>query len=163
MLLASLLFSRPPTVSFIFSFFNRRFRLFYLLFFMSVIFLTFLHSHQIVNLWIRFCFCRELQIKTSMQSILDFVWSISNPFLTPSWGTGVRSQKRHICHFKVSSDKQKIQKILSAFFFKDPKSFLEKTANPGGLPLNTITHLSADNLDNQSKIWSVLLIHVFCR
>lgn len=117
MLLASLLFFRPPTVSFIFSFFNRRFRLFYLLFFMSVIFLTFLHSHQIVNLWIRFCFCRELQIKTSMQSILDFVWSISNPFLTPSWGTGVRSQKRHICHFKVSSDKQKIQKNIVSLFF----------------------------------------------
>lgn len=130
MLLASLLFFRPPTVSFIFSFFNRRFTLFYFVVVHVCYFLNFFTFTPIVNLWIRFCFCRELQIKASMQSILYFVWSISNPFLTPSWGTGVWSQKRHICHFKVSSDKQKIQKILSAFFLRIPKASSRKQQIP---------------------------------
>ena len=97
-----------------------------------VVFLTFSHLLQIENLRIRFCFCRGLQIKTSMQNnrFSTLFGQLPNVFLKPSWSTGVWSQKKQICHFKVQAVNKTSKKYCLPFCLRIPKASSRKQLSP---------------------------------
>lgn len=96
-----------------------------------VVFLTFLHLHHIENLRIRFkiCFCRGLQIKPSNIECNRFS-TLFGQLPTPSWSTGVWSQKKQICHFKVQAINKKFQKYCLPFCLRIPKASSRKQLSP---------------------------------